>query len=74
MGTYFKDFRDDKGQESESDLDSDSEDENEDLETTPNESSLSKALRTKRSGVSFAPVDESILNKKDGNRKVYREI
>ena len=81
LGKYFKDFRDDKGHESESesesDLDSDSEDENEDLETTTNErkepAEVSE-LRTTRSGVRFAPVDESILNKKDENRKVYREM
>jgi len=77
LGIYFKDFGDDEGQESESDLDSDSEDENEDLETTTNESKEPvevSALRTTQSGVRFAPVDESILNKKDENRKVYREM
>jgi len=29
-------------------------------------------LRTTRSGVQFAPVDESILEKKEGNKKVDR--
>ena len=77
LGKYIKGLRDDKEQESESDIDSDSEDENEDLETTTNESEEPvqvSTLRTTRSGVRFAPVEESILDKKDENKKVHREM
>ena len=68
-------YSDDIDQDSESDKDS-SEDENEDLDTTTNETketAVSTLGRT-RSGVQFAPTDESIEEESEGNKKVDREM
>jgi len=68
-------YSDDNDQDSESDKDS-SEDENEDLDTTTNETketAVSTLGRT-RSGVQFAPIDESIVEEIEGNEKVDREV
>ena len=68
-------YSDDNDQDSESDKDS-SEDENEDLDTTTNETketAVSTLGRT-RSGVQFAPIDESIVEENEGNKKVDREM
>jgi len=70
-------YRDNEDQNSESDHDSDSEDENEGFDNTATEAKETaevSSLRTTRSGVQFAPVDESILERKEGNKKVDREM
>jgi len=68
-------YSDDNDQDSESDEDS-SEDENEDLDTTTNETKETavRTLGRTRSGVQFAPIDESIVEGNEGNKKVDREM
>jgi len=71
-------YKEDEDQDSESDHDSDSEDENEDFDTTAETKETFhpavSLLRTTRSGVQFAPVDESIPVRKEGSKNVDREM
>ena len=66
-------YKDDEEDDLESDYSSGSEDENESNEPTETRPAVS-LLRTTRSGIQFAPEDEIIPDKQDGNVKVMQEM